>query len=536
MTESQPPTEAPAIPAPRTRGPLTRMATSLETRGVGVDPDGEGVPYAGLRLAALLLALVALGVWNPWMLVVITAIVVMITLHEFGHYLMAKRAGMKVTEFFLFFGPKVWSIKRGETEYGIKCIPAGAYVKIIGMTNLEEVAPEDEARSYRQKTFGQRVKVAVAGSTMHFLLALVLIFVALSVTGQPGGSIDPREQQKDWVIGSVTDGAGAKEAGLRKGDRILTIDGRPTPAFRDLRSVSEPLKGQTVPVTYERDGRRATVDVRLKPFYSWYVDRVVPGSAIAKAGVEPDDQIIAIDGTPTVGVRDMGALLEKIDGKPATLTYERGDDEADVEVRTEVESLILVGSEGYVGIGADHPEPARLSPLEGAIQAPVDFFNVTTLSVQSLGRFFTPSGISDFVGQVSSAQADNRENHPTSNATSAELKKSSSGPDGENRLLSIYGLVRVGSDVGKVDPGALINLFALINIFIGVFNLVPLLPFDGGHVLIAVYEKIQEKRLHRRRYFTDVARLLPLTYVVVIGLGLLFVSTLYLDIANPLST
>jgi membrane-associated protease RseP (regulator of RpoE activity) len=77
-------------------------------------------------------------------------------------------------------------------------------------------------------------------------------------------------------------------------------------------------------------------------------------------------------------------------------------------------------------------------------------------------------------------------------------------------------------------------LFALINIFIGVFNLVPLLPVDGGHVVIAVYEKIQERRLDRRRYFTDVSRLMPLTYVVVIGLAMLFFSTLYLDIANPL--
>ena len=74
----------------------------------------------------------------------------------------------------------------------------------------------------------------------------------------------------------------------------------------------------------------------------------------------------------------------------------------------------------------------------------------------------------------------------------------------------------------------------MINIFIGMFNLVPLLPFDGGHVAIAVYEKVQEKRLGRRRYFTDVSRLLPLTYGVVLVLGMLFVSSLYLDVVNPI--
>ena len=114
---------------------------------------------------------------------------------------------------------------------------------------------------------------------------------------------------------------------------------------------------------------------------------------------------------------------------------------------------------------------------------------------------------------------------PSGRATTA------SGSSGENRILSIYGLVRFGS---AVDLVSLVTLFALINIFIGIFNLIPLLPFDGGHVAIAVYENIQEKRLHRRRYFADVTRLLPLTYGVVVLLGVLFVSSLYLDVVNPI--
>ena len=423
-----------------------------------------GVPHAGLRLAALIAALVALGIWNPWVLVVIMALVTMITLHEFGHYITAKRAGMKVTEFFLFFGPKVWSIKRGETEYGIKCIPAGAYVKIIGMHNLEEVPAADEARTYRQKSFGQRVSVAVAGSTMHFLLALGLIFVSLSVVGQPSGTLDPATHAKAWRIGTVVDGSGADQAGLRTGDRITSIAGEDTNTFEDLRKAVGPLDDETVPVVYERDGRTITGDVKLK-----------------------------------------------------TYTYR--------------------GQQGSgLGIVVDYPGPERLSPVEGLVKTPVEFANVTTLSIKALGRFFTPGGVSDFAGQVGNA----RENRAAVTATGKERSSGSSssseeGPN-ENRLLSIYGLVRIGADAGQVNPGALITLFALINIFIGVFNLVPLLPFDGGHVMIALYEKIQEKRLNRKRYFTDVARLLPLTYVVVIALGMLFISTLYLDIANPLQT
>ena len=115
---------------------------------------------------------------------VILAFFVMIMLHEFGHFVMAKRAGMKVTEFFVGFGPRLWSVRKGETEYGFKAFPLGGYCRIIGMTNLEEVDPEDEPRAYRSKRFLPKLGVALAGSTMHFLIALVLIFVVLVGVGR----------------------------------------------------------------------------------------------------------------------------------------------------------------------------------------------------------------------------------------------------------------------------------------------------------------------------------------------------------------
>ena len=120
----------------------------------------------------------------PFVLVVI-ALIVMIMLHELGHFLTAKWSGMKVTEFFLGFGPRLWSVRKGETEYGVKAIPAGGYVRIIGMSNLEEVDPADEPRTYRQQPFPRRLSVAVAGSTMHFIIAFVLLFVLLTGGGRP---------------------------------------------------------------------------------------------------------------------------------------------------------------------------------------------------------------------------------------------------------------------------------------------------------------------------------------------------------------
>ncbi len=112
----------------------------------------------------------------------------MVMVHELGHLLAAKHGGMKVTEYFLGFGPRLWSFRRGETEYGIKAFPLGGYVKIPGMTNLEEVDPEDEPRTYRQKPFHARLLVAVAGSAMHFLMAFVLLWALLTFVGVPSAS------------------------------------------------------------------------------------------------------------------------------------------------------------------------------------------------------------------------------------------------------------------------------------------------------------------------------------------------------------
>ena len=140
------------------------VPTEEEAAEVDAEAAEEGQPtFSVWRLVGLVAAIVALGVWQGWkLLAVIGAIVLMIFLHELGHFVMARRAGMKVTQFFLGFGPRIWSFRRGEVEYGIKAIPAGAYVRIIGMMNIDEVPPEDEPRTYRQKGFWARISVAVA--------------------------------------------------------------------------------------------------------------------------------------------------------------------------------------------------------------------------------------------------------------------------------------------------------------------------------------------------------------------------------------
>ena len=140
---------------------------------------------------------------------VVLTLPLIIMLHEAGHFFAAKRSGMKVTEFFIGFGPRIWSIKRGETEYGVKAVILGGYCRIIGMTNLEEVAPEDEARAYRSKGYLARVFVAAAGPAVHFVIAFVLMFAILFVAG------DLRHERAHQARRGVARRAGRRPQGRR---------------------------------------------------------------------------------------------------------------------------------------------------------------------------------------------------------------------------------------------------------------------------------------------------------------------------------
>ena len=158
--------------------------------------------------------------------VVVASILVILVLHELGHYLVARWCGMQVTEFFVGFGPRLWSFRRGETEYGIKAIPAGAYVRITGLNNLEAVDPMNEHRTYRAQSYPRRLAVMFAGSATHFLTAIVLLVVIFSVIGRPDPHI--------WTVGQVVPGSAAEQMGVSAGDRVVSVAGIDTPDFDDF--------------------------------------------------------------------------------------------------------------------------------------------------------------------------------------------------------------------------------------------------------------------------------------------------------------
>ncbi|CAN5404711.1 hypothetical protein BH23ACT9_BH23ACT9_35830 [soil metagenome] len=171
-----------------------------------------------------------------------------IVLHEFGHFVTAKAFGMKVSQFFVGFGPTIWSTTRGETEYGFKWIPAGGYVRIAGMSPWEEVDPADDGRLFYQQKPWKRLVVLSAGSFTHLLLAIALLFGALAFIGLPTGGATNQ-------IRAVTAESPGALAGLRAGDTIVAVDGQPTADFDEVRDLVVGQFGETIAVTVLRGGQ-----------------------------------------------------------------------------------------------------------------------------------------------------------------------------------------------------------------------------------------------------------------------------------------
>ncbi|HEY7361033.1 MAG TPA: site-2 protease family protein, partial [Streptosporangiaceae bacterium] len=231
-------------------------------------------------------------------LIFVVALLFSIMLHEAGHFVTAKKFGMKVTQFFVGFGQTLWSRRKGETEYGVKAIPAGGFVKIVGMTELEDVDPDDEPRSFRRQPGWQRIIVLAAGSFMHFVLAFVLLF-ALAVgigLASPGtsttiGAVDTCVPSSLTAACKPSNPASpAKQVGIRAGDKIVAVAGVPVRSWAQMGKVlrSQPA-GQPVTVIVERGGQQLTRTPSLA---------VIHGRQGSYLGVSP---VVVFDRTGPLG-------------------------------------------------------------------------------------------------------------------------------------------------------------------------------------------------------------------------------------------
>ena len=392
----------------------------------------------------------------------LVALLFSVMLHETGHFVVAKKFGMKCTRYFVGFGPTIWSTRRGETEYGIKALPVGGFVKIIGMHSLDDVDdPADEPRSFRRQPGWQRILVLCAGSFMHFLLAFLLIFGLAVTVGI--------ENDNTTQLGTVSTCVAANTAQLNNG--TCTASDKPSPA-------------------------------RL-------------------AGLKTGDQVIAFNGQPVSNWTQLGDEIRRAPaGSVAAITVKRAVTAGHgTETLTLHAKLATVSgrSGSYLGI-APTAVFQWANPVRAAQYAGTSFGQVIVGSVKAVGalpaalpKLFSKDRGSTAAGQVSSVVG------------AAEATGTA-----------------VAADVGwQFKVSFILLLIASLNIFVGAFNMLPLLPLDGGHVAVVVWERIRAwfARLRKRPDpgLVDMAKLLPVSFSIFMVLVVFGVMLVLADIVNPVN-
>jgi len=365
------------------------------------------------------------------------ALLLSVMVHEFGHYITAKRFDMKVTEFFLGFGKRLWSFTRGETEFGIKAIPAGGYCRIEGMTPRDEMPIGEESRAFFGATTTRKLIVLGAGSFAHFVIGFLLIFSIFFGVGVNTLLSD---------ISQVAPNSAAAAAGFQPGDKITAVNGKKvTNWYEDSQAIRD-SQGKELSFTVLRDGNVITISAA--PTYVESDKRYVLG-VVTKIGTQREGFIPSIS--------ESGRAI-------AVLTRESV--KALIALPTKVPQLIRQT------FGGEERDPNGLVGVVGAARVSGD--------------------------AVSSNKLNNTE-----------------------RL------------------GTFLLLIASLNIFVGLFNLLPLLPLDGGHMAVAIADEIRaffaRLRGKPRPAGIDVNVLTPITMTVFVVLAVLTSILLIADIFNPVS-
>jgi membrane-associated protease RseP (regulator of RpoE activity) len=372
-------------------------------------------------------------------LIFLPFLTLIIAIHELGHLSFAKRFGMKVTEYFVGFGPwKIWSRRKGELEYGVKPIFIGGYVKIAGMNPYEENPPEDTPRLYASKPIWQRAITIFAGPGTHFIVGALIFAIWLMVFGDPRTS-----PTTPLVIAQVEatlndEGSPAAAAGLEAGDRIVRLADVARPTAEQLTEIVtaqvEERPGEPIVVVVDRAGERVTL-------------RVVP--ELADVGGEQRGR--------------MGIIVAPPDPEPAGF------------------GAAVVGGVEEVGFAVEE-------------------------SFSQIGRVFGPEGI----GRVFTL------------LFSDERRQ----PDDASSVVGISQQVGATSSAG--DWSTIVYLFGFVTVFVGLINLVPLPPFDGGHLLTLAIEKVRGKAV-------DMRTLIPISAAVMAFFVMFVGATIVLDVTKPIT-
>jgi membrane-associated protease RseP (regulator of RpoE activity) len=369
----------------------------------------------------------------------VVALLLSVMIHEFGHYITARRFGMWVSEFFVGFGKKIWSVQRGETEFGVKAIPAGGYCKIEGMSPSDELPVGEENRAFYKASSAKKLVVLGAGSFLHFVIGFVLLFTLFAGIGT----------------------------------------------------------NQVLPV----------------------ISQVVPDSAAEAAGIKPGDEILSINGKKVTNWYKDVEVIRQSQGKELTLVLDRNGQE------------ITISASG------------RLTDIDGNKRYVLGIVNDVGLKRSGIWVSLKNSAIvtKDFLTESVKSLAKLPEKVPALwGATVRGEERDANG------LVGVVGVARVsGEAVGsdKLTPMERLATFVLIvaslNIFVGIFNLLPILPLDGGHMAVAIADEIRaffaRLRGRPRPAAIDVTVLTPVTMVVFVILACLTLLLLVADVINPVT-
>ena len=369
----------------------------------------------------------------------VVALLLSVMVHEFGHYITARKFNMKVTEFFLGFGKRIWSFRKGETEYGIKAIPAGGYCKISGMTPDEVMDPGEESRAFYIARSSKKLIVLGAGSFLHFVLGILLLFTLLAGVGV---------NSLTSVVQEVVPESSAVAAGFQQGDEIESINGEEITDWARGVELIRAANGAELSFTVLRNGE--SIELRATP-------------RLTDVGGEQRYVLGIIN---EVGIKRFGIL------------------------KAGQESFSITGSMAVQSVKSLALLPAKIPELWGQT------FGGETRDIDGL------------VGVVGVARV--------SGETLA------SGDQNWNQRI-----------------GTFLLIIASLNIFVGIFNLLPILPLDGGHMAVAIADAIRalfaRLRGRPRPAAIDVNVLTPLTMGVFAVLAVLTVILLIADIFNPVS-
>ena len=383
----------------------------------------------------------------------VVALLFSVMVHEFGHYITARKFGMKVTEFFLGFGKRIWSTQRGETEFGIKAIPAGGYCRISGMTPRDEMDLGEEDRAFIKASSGRKLIVLGAGSFLHFVLGFLILLVLFIGIGT--NRITPQVSQVSDCIPVSTEActissapSPAKAAGIKPGDYVMAINNKPVENWVDDVQLIRDSAGKELTLSIYRDGEKITIQATP-------VTRVVNGEVRGVLGII--NEVANVRSDPIKATKDSITLSKEF-------------------LLSSVKSLVSL--------------PAKIPALWGQT----------------------------FQGEERDI-------------------------DG---LVGIVGVAAVSGQVTASDQmnwaervGAFLLIVASLNFFVGVFNMLPILPLDGGHMAVAVADEIRaflaRLRGKPRPAPIDVTVLTPVTMVVFVLLAVLTVMLLVADIINPVN-